>query len=438
MFSSSSINDVAQQLPEDHADRLALHAEIHARPPEALSTPLRVSHWVMSCDDAQRQQSRSHLLELLRGFGVGPPPRSATHFRGDVGECRLRWELHTEFVTWTFAWRAECSGSAVMAGLPSIPSEWLAALPGRRLAAAQLWACDATQSGADLMQTLFADKGALVGSAVVNGAAEVLTDFRLHDDGHVRFLVRVRDMSAQQLGRLVQQVLEVDTYRMAALLGLPAARTATAVLVDAERELSELAQAIRDARREEEFELLDRLTRLAGVVEGAYAGSHSRFSASKAYFDLVDRRLASMQERPLAGLQTVGEFIERRLGPARSTCEWVGRRQDALSERVSRVSSLLRTRVEIDQQQSSRSLLAAMNRRQGLQLKIQSAVEGLSVAAITYYIVGLILYAAKGGKHFGWPLEPELTAAASIPLVALLVWLSIRRLHRHILREDGH
>jgi uncharacterized membrane-anchored protein len=142
----------------------------------------------------------------------------------------------------------------------------------------------------------------------------------------------------------------------------------------------------------------------------------------------VDRRIADIAESRLAGLQTIGEFMDRRLTPARSTCEWATRRQDALSQRVSRISNLLRTRVEIEQQQSSQALLAAMNQRQDLQLKLQSTVEGLSVAAITYYIVGLVSYLAKGAQA-GLALEPETTAAA-IPDPGADGLVLLRRLHR--------
>ena len=99
------------------------------------------------------------------------------------------------------------------------------------------------------------------------------------------------------------------------------------------------------------------------------------------------------------------------------------------------MSNLLRTRVEIDQQQNSQALLGAMNRRQGLQLQLQSTVEGLSVAAITYYIAGLVNYVAKGAQPLGWPLSPESTAAVEIPLVALSVWWSLRRLHRRVMKD---
>ena len=114
------------------------------------------------------------------------------------------------------------------------------------------------------------------------------------------------------------------------------------------------------------------------------------------------------------------------------TCAWAARRQQALSERVSRISNLLRTRVEIEQQQSSQALLDAMNRRQRAQMLLQSAVEGLSVAAVTYYGAGLVGYLAKGAKASGLGVSPDAVTALSIPVIAYAVWRAIRRLHREV------
>lgn len=429
----------AMTLPSAHPQRVALHNEIHARPPEAMTAPLALSHVVMLADAGQREASRAHIAALLRDHHLPEPARDGTHVRLDLGGFRVRWELHTEFVTWTFSRPIDADALGerdppTAAG--AVPQAWLAALPGTTLAALHLWVLprEAGNGGARLRNLLQED--ALVASRIADGHAEAYTDFSLHADGFSRMLLladRSAGLSARRLGRMVQRLLEIDTYRMAALLGLPAAREASAVLGYAERELAALAEAIRVAGRDEEPQLLDRLTRLAGQVESQYAATHSRFSASAAYFELVDRRLADIGETRLPGLQTLGEFIERRLSPARATCAWSVRRQDALSQRVSRISNLLRTRVEIEQQQSSQALLGAMNRRQGLQLKLQATVEGLSVAAITYYIVGLVSYLAKGAQALGWPFSPEATAAGAIPLVALGVWLSLRRLHASVL-----
>ena len=446
----------ANNQPQQHPQRAALHNEIHARPPEAMNTPLAISHVVMACDAAQRAASRAHVTALLRDHHLPQPDAQATHFRMDVGPFRLRWEMHTEFVSWTFVRVLPvlpAAGHDLEPAIGVVPQDWFAVLPGQCLASLHLWALPRQVDAAGMVRQAL-NEDSLVASSVAGGAAEVYTDFAIHADGFSRILLFVDDMSPagpmrassqdaphmtpRRLGRLVQRLLEIETYRMAALLGLPAARDASALLGSAERELAELAEAIRTATRNDEPRLLDRLTRLAGQVESHYAATHSRFSASTAYFELVDKRIGDITEARLPGMQTFREFMDRRLTPARSTCEWVTRRQDALSQRVSRISNLLRTRVEIEQQQSSQALLTTMNQRQDMQLKLQSTVEGLSVAAITYYIVGLVSYLAKAAHSLGWPLSGEMTAALAVPVVGVGVWWSLRKLHRKIVGNQHH
>ncbi|MDP3620233.1 MAG: DUF3422 domain-containing protein [Ramlibacter sp.] len=419
----------------NHPQRIALHNEIHARPPEAMGAPLALSHIVMLADAKQRDASRDHIAALARDHHLPQPDGQSNHMRMDLGAFRVRWELHTEFVTWSFSRPIDAAGFGgrePATAIDAVPQNWLAGLPGQCLASVHLWALPTDSLGDAAVVRQVLNEDTLVGSKVADGLGEVYTDFAVHADGFSRMVLLAASLTPRRLGRLVQQLLEIDTYRMAALLGLPAAREASAVLAFAERELAELAGSIREAGRHEEPQLLDRLTKLAGEVESQYAATHSRFSASSAYFELVDRRIGDIAESRLAGLQTIGEFMERRISPARATCEWATRRQDALSQRVSRISNLLRTRVEIEQQQSSQALLATMNTRQGLQLKLQATVEGLSVAAITYYIVGLVSYLAKGAQGLGWPWSAEISAAAAIPVVALGVWWSMRRLHLRV------
>ncbi len=421
-----------------HPQRGLLHNEIHARPPEALTAPLAITHIVMLADAAGREASRAHLCTLLRERHQALPDASATHLRMDLGAFRIRWEMHTEFVTWTFLLPTQVEGFGERpptGAITAVPQDWLAALPGQCLCSLHLWVLPTQAFGSGSLVRHVLHEDSLVASTVAQGHGEVYTDFCLHADGYSRMVLLAGGMTPRRLGRLVQRLLEVETYRMAALLGLPAARDAAAVLASGERELAALADAIRTAERHAEPALLDRLTRLAGQVESQYAATHSRFSASRAYFELVDLRITELAESRLAGMQTIREFMDRRLSPARSTCEWAARRQEALSQRVSRMSNLLRTRVEIEQQENSQALLATMNQRQGLQLKLQSTVEGLSVAAITYYIVGLVSYLAKGAQPLGWPLSGETTAALAIPVVALAVWTSLRRMHHKMFQD---
>ena len=424
---------------KQHPQRAALHNEIHARPPEAMTVPLAISHVVMLCDAAERAASREHVAALLRDHHLPLPDSLTTHLRMDLGQFRIRWELHTEFVSWTFmrdvgpARPSDATHDPAPA-IDAVPQDWFAALPGQCLTSMHLWVLPANAFVTDSQVKRLLNEDTLVASTVADGFGEVYTDFAIHADGFSRMLLFAGSVTQRRLGRLVQRLLEIETYRMAALLGLPAARDAYAALAPAERELAELAQSIRTATRDNEPQLLDRLTKLAGEVESQHAATHSRFSASSAYFELVDKRIDDIAESRLAGMQTIRDFMDRRLTPARSTCEWATRRQDALSQRVSRISNLLRTRVEIEQQQSSQALLSTMNARQDVQLKLQSTVEGLSVAAITYYIVGLINFLAKGAQGLGWPLSPDATAAGAIPVVVIVIWWLLRRLHNRALK----
>lgn len=417
-----------------HPQREALHNEVHARPYEQLAAPLTLSHLALLTPDAA--PARAHLRRLLEARHLPLPAPNASHLSVDLGGVRLRWEQHTEFQTYTF-WRTPAQGVAAPAetALAHVSAEWLDALPGEWLVGLHMQVRDAStldDDPGDAWARSQLDESSLVGAAVSDDQGRVYTDFRLHADGFARQCLSVHGMNPRRLGRTVQRLLEIETYRMMALLGLPVARQVAATLQHAERDLAQVAEQIRSAARETEPELLRQLTQLAGEVEGLYAATHARFSASSAYFELVQRRIDELHEVRHAGLQTLGEFMDRRLGPAMQTCAWAARRQQALSERISRISNLLRTRVEIEQQQSSQALLDAMNRRQRAQMLLQSAVEGLSVAAVTYYGAGLVGYVAKGVKAFGLNVAPDLAVALSIPVIAVAVWQVVRRLHRRV------
>jgi uncharacterized membrane-anchored protein len=244
-------------------------------------------------------------------------------------------------------------------------------------------------------------------------------------------------MTPGRLGRSVQRLLEIETYRMMALLTLPLAREVGAQLARAEQELAGLTANFGVAPKEREPVLLDELTRLAGQVEGLIARTQFRLSAATAYHEIVERRIAELREQPIPGLQTVGEFMGRRLTPAMQTCAWITRRLHSLSERIMRASNLLLTRVEFESEKQTKELLAAMGRRQKLQLQLQAAVEGLSVAAISYYIVGLVGYLAKGLKGAGVRIDPDVAVGVAVPIVVAALAFAVSRLHRRVAATIG-
>ncbi|TAN56788.1 MAG: DUF3422 family protein, partial [Rhodospirillales bacterium] len=222
------------------------------------------------------------------------------------------------------------------------------------------------------------------------------------------------------------------TYRMMALLALPKARDASPAASRLDRDLKAIVEELASPEESDDRKLLERLTAIAAESERLGSATAFRFSAAAAYYNLVRQRIEELREERIAGVQTLGEFMERRLAPAMATCTSTARRIEDLSSRVARAGDLLSTRVDIALEEKNRDLLHSMNRRAKLQLRLQETVEGLSIAAIAYYLVGLVGYGAKGMKAAGIPLDPDLVQGLSVPVALALVALGLRSLRKRL------
>ncbi len=452
----------------NHPLRVPLAAEAHSRPFLQLEAPETITHLavyagagVSTADDATAAgpavalspalQQRT-LCALCSFFGVSGPVEDAKYFYHDFGRFRLKWECHTEFATYTFAQHhddnAPLTDAFARAPLVHIPQQWLRSLAGKIIVAAHVVLEKgerASDTAAPEMRAVF-DGMSLAASTVLQGA-EVWSDFLIQSDGFSRFVVRDVGLRQQQVGRLVQRVLEIETYRMMALLGLPHAQASAPVLNAIEGELALLTAAMvdsddalaglmpgvpQDDEPEDEQALLRSITGLAARIEKLSVDNSYRFSASDAYFRLVKARIDELRENRIDGVPTLREFMERRLAPAMSTCEATARRLEALAERIAHSNDLLRTRVGIVQERQNRRILQSMNARAAQQLRLQQAVEGLSVVAISYYMVGLCSYVAKAGKSAGLPINPDIATGIAVPVIVLVVALALRRLHHQI------
>lgn len=409
----------------EHAQRRGLAGEVHARPYELLSAPVRASQLAMV--HADPAEERRHLARLLATHGAEPPGDGAGYFIRDLGGFRLRWERHSEFSTYTVMRFDPFEDGFATTALDLIPADWLESLPGEAMTAVHVVVA---RDLPDDLGPLF-DGNTLVGSKVLWGAGEAWTDFRLHADGFSRVVLRDCGLTRGQTGRLVQRLLEIETYRMMALLAFPLARQSAPEIARIDRDLAGIVSQLADpAVQQNDRDLLEHLTRLAAEAERLDAATSFRLSAAKAYYAIVCRRIEELREERIPGLQTFAEFIDRRLGPAMKTCDSVSERQQLLATRVSRAGDLLRTRVDIALEEKNRDLLNSMNRRAELQLRLQETVEGLSVVAISYYLLGLIGYLAKGLKSVGLPVDYDLAGLIGLPVVAGAVWLGVRRLRK--------
>jgi uncharacterized membrane-anchored protein len=421
-------------LPPNHPDRLALAAEVHARPPEALETPSRVSYVAVLIEREQRERELEHLSRLCDGFGAPAPPPESSHFACDLGPVRLKWERHSEFSGYTFVTTGISPQPFSAPPILNLPDGWLAGIPGQTVFAAHATVLPAMAGEPDaaFLAAQF-DGHVVVGAEIGGGSGFAYTDFLVRPDGFGRVLILDRGFTPRQAGRMVQRLLEIDTYRMMALLAFPLVRPLTSQIAAAEQSLTELTAALASPGGDDDA-LLQRLTRLAAEVQGTVTRTQFRFSACRAYNELVKTRISELRERRLPGMQPIEEFMSRRFSPAVARCASTAQRLLELSDRIGQASALLSTRVDIAREQQNQRLLESMNLRAERQFRLQQAVESLSVAAIVYYGTGLVGYLARALRTGGVPVDPEIADGIAIPLLALLCILALRRAHRRLER----
>lgn len=408
-----------------HPDRDAAIEEAHARPPLPLSPPVEVAHLAFTAPEGEAKE----LFRRIAGFELASDAR---HLLQRVSPSLvLRWQRHTEF--WTATLFASGSREAVGGDGPSDVASLLhfapADHPGVRLLVAQRIRVVAST---DEMERVMAESARMAGGTL-RGDVGVRTSFEPDGRGFVTYWVAAGSIGPEQLGRRVSRLIDIETYRIMALIALPLARRVSPRVGELE---SELAAVVHEVGRDEaeggagDDAILDRLSAVISRAEALRAETRYRFSASRAYYALVDQRLDTLGETKSGDIQTLTGFIRTRLTPAISTIESLARRQEVLSEDLTRALALLRTRVDIAVNRGNQDLLASMDRRQGQQVAIQQAVEGLSAVAITYYAVSLIAYLLRGADAV-LPIPYTLAVAASVPVVLGIVLLAIRRFRKH-------
>lgn len=424
---------------DDYPDRYALANELHARPFPELTAPCRALHIAIkephNAADRDRERDRAHLVALLDRYGAPHPPPHASHYSGPLGRGFLKWELHTEFVTYTLfvAGVAEAPFSGEL--LTLLPSDWLASAPGKVLVSCLVRVESVTEEALETVLRRDLPKWfvpeSLAVSRVVDREAVIAGDFRIDERGHSRFVVLATPgIGERRLGRIVQRVLEIETYTVAAMLTLPVARTVAGSAARLDRELSGIVGEMA-AGAGHEAETLDGLLRMAAEIERIASASAFRFGAAGAYEAIVSQRIEVLREERIGGRQLFSEFMTRRFDPAMRTCRSAKERLDELSDRAERAANLLRTRVDVANQAQNVEVLKAMDRRAALQLRLQETVEGLSVVAISYYALNLAAHLLAPVAEHMHVSESVLLAVLTVPVV-VFVWLMVRRIRSRL------
>ncbi|OSQ34774.1 DUF3422 family protein [Thalassospira sp. MCCC 1A01428] len=419
----------------EHPQRVALHNEIHARPFGGVESPVRCSCLAFHAGEDLDGEVRQHFRIFCERYTLTPPADDQKYYEAACDGFTVIWERHAEFTVYVFKRQAQFDQPFDDPVLNLVPRDWLETVPGQLLVGLHI-AMDRKDRSSDDIARLF-DYNGLTGSRVLGRGALIWTDFRLHGDGFGRILVRDNGLEPLQAGRLIQRLQEIEVYRMMALLAFPLAHCATPKVSEIDTRLSSITAEMASKTHTNDEETLHKLTDLAAQTEEMAASLNYRFGAARAYYRILQARLGELREERIEGMQTLSEFMERRLAPAMRTCQNIGDRLEVLSKRVARANNLLRTRVDILLEAQNRDLLASMDRRVKLQLRLQQTVEGLSVAAITYYAVGLLGYLFKALKGAGIALNDTVASGASVPVVLAIIWFSMHRIKKALHREDG-
>ena len=421
----------------DHPQRYATVNELHARPFPSLEVPSTAVYVAIKepvqAQNRDRGADLAHLLALLDRHGSAHPQPGATHFSGPIGRAELKWESHTEFVTYSAFTKGVSARPFDPAEAEVLPEDWLAAAPGMRLTSVLIRVEPMPETEAALLARVdewFVPESLAV-SRVVDGAAVVAGDFRIDPAGHMRFAVFVAPGTGpRRVGRIVQRLCEIETYRAMSMLGLMRSRELSGRLNALDPKLAALVSGLDDAEPAPEAALHELLT-ISAELESLAVQFSFRFGATAAYEAIVTQRIEVLREVRIEGRQTFGEFMMRRYDPAMRTVKSAESRLEAMAERAERAAELLRTRVDVERSAQNQRLLESMDRRADLALRLQHTVEGLSVVAISYYAVSLASYLLKPMAH-ALHIGPEALLAGLVPVVVLGVWWMVRRIRNRL------
>lgn len=420
---------------QDHPLRFQLSNELHARPFPTLTTASRavflaLKHRHVAGVDAV-QADIDHLIMLLDRYGAAHPQPGATHYFGKLGKHRLKWERHTEFVTFTLLVDGLSDRAFDAADFALFPEDWLAAAPGLRITSCLLRIEPQHDAGIirEKLSKWFV-RESLAASSVLDSSGVIAGDFHIDESGHSRFALFIADGVGQgRIGRILQRLFEIETYKANSMLGLAKSRELGKRMGPLDFELTQLMGQMQ-TNGDDAVGQLDELLRISAELEALQAKTSFRFGATGAYEAIVNQRIQALREVPWEGRQTLAEFMMRRFDPAMRTVKATQARLETMSERAVRASQLLRTRVDVDRSAQNQKLLESMNKRADLQLRLQQTVEGLSVVAISYYAVSLASYLLYPLTGVTGTTKELLSAGVTLPVV-LIVWWMVRRIRGH-------
>ena len=404
---------------KEHEFRSLIHAETHARPVPPIIAPATIRRVAfMSVDRGKDLAALHRQMSALAGAVEG-----ARQLTFEVRDLSVTWEMHNEFVTLT--WRSAPDQQPLWP--EGIGLEWHAKLAF--VSASQVDILNTETIGEDGLASYA--PYSLCHSAIYGGQAVIATDFLPDADQFVRFTVAAGRCGAQRCGVIARRLLEIETYRCFALLGLPVARAQGAKVQAYESSLLRIMQHIGEQSTPEAHELaLNDLHRLSVEASRTVEDTSFRFAATQAYGEVLANRLMRLGEAPLDESTTLTRYLDNRIQPALATCRAMEKRLTELTYKVRRSIELLDTTITVSIQTQNQEVLDTILSTAQSQYRLQETVEGLSIIAITYYGLGILSYLLEG-VHDALPIAKPVLLSVAAPIIGIMVFFLVRRLRRH-------
>ena len=424
----------------EHPIRRVLNDELHARKFNNFDGTGRFIRYVYFTQGDDKLLMR-HVNEMLVKLKLPEMAADVKFVRLEADGYAIRVERHTEFMSVSLIDIDEVSSASVPKGAfdesayPHLPFQLIRDLKHPLFHAMWLEISNspARKPNAASMEKILQGR-AVAGSQISSGGGQLYCSFDIDDADYSRMVLFNKSIAGHRMGRVIQRAIEMETYRLIALLSLPKVKQFSPVLDRIEENLRKASSALSKAHQineasqsvEEADKLLASLTSLAAELEQVYAETSYRFSAGNAYQEIVTARLFALSTQRLDGFQSIRGFLDKRMMPAMQSANAFSGRMERLSRRIAYAGQLQRSQTELALQKQNRDLLMSMNKRTSAQLRLQQTVEGLSIAAVTYYGVGLVGYFANGFPLADWGIDLIVLKTIAVPVIAFLVWRNIR------------
>ena len=432
---------------------LSFKDELHARPYIKLGNNLRTFHFAYLIKENDEKKSWNYLDKFLRKINFQKlPNESSKYWVAEGKDLTVRYECHTEFISLTLIYpnKIENKNKPKLFDenfLNLLPIEFLENFPGDHFLSTwiEMVPSNFNFRPIDIEDYFYHDNFA--GSNVAEDGANVFMSFKSDrtdflGSGFRRVFIQNKNLRTRRTGRLLQRIVELETYQVLSLLGLPQVRQETSNLSNLEKQITEITKSVSKTAKKnlnkksidypDYQQDLNELSYVVAKIEEIDSSTNYRLSATAAYYKLVEQRIQDLREERLESFQTSYEFLSRRLQPAIRTTEAFSRRLESLATRAQRADNLVRTQIEMGVQIQNKNLLESMELRARAQLRLQETVESLSIVAITYYIVGLLSTLVDPINFDNFFISKTVFLALCVPIILILIWYIAKMVRKKI------